>query len=91
MRRLNAAAGLLGLLIIAGCSVAEFRGTVTELEFEQSKQVCAKKKPYKCTTVPECWEMEIVDSKDIEHEFCLDRAVWEGYKVGDMYPRKQNW
>lgn len=91
MSNVKAMAALLGTLLFAGCSVAEVRGTVTELEFEATKIVCAKKKPFKCTTTPACWEIDVEDSEGVEHEFCIDESEWKKYKVGDMYPAKQNW
>lgn len=78
----------------AGCSTVQIRGTVTEMEHELSKKVCASKKPGSkgspaCTVVAECWEMDVEDINGVEHEFCLNKSEWEKYRVGDMYPHKQ--
>lgn len=77
----------------AGCSVAEIRGTVTEMEIEESKKVCPTRKPGAskapaCTTIPKCYEMEVEEVSGKVHEFCVDPSVYEDYRVGDMYPHK---
>lgn len=89
---------LAAVILLAGLNSAcmaavEIRGTVTEREHEFAKQVCGtrtKTKPAKCTTVPECWELEVEDSRGNVHEFCTDRATWETYEVGDNYPHIQH-
>lgn len=95
MNTLKASLALVAVLILAGlnagCSVVEIRGTVTEMEIEESKKTCAPAKPGKapkCTTVPKCYEMDVEDAWGKVHEFCVDPNVFEDYKVGDMYPHK---
>lgn len=78
----------------AGCSVAEIRGTVIEMEIEHNKQICTTKKVgtkkvTSCTTVAACYELEIEEVSGKVHEFCVDPNVYEDYRVGDMYPHKQ--
>lgn len=95
MNTLKASLALVAVLILAGlnagCSVVEIRGTVTEMEIEESKKTCTPAKPGKapkCTTVPKCYEMDVEDAWGKVHEFCVDPNVYEDYKVGDMYPHK---
>lgn len=88
MKPLKAALALSLTLILAGlnagCSRTEIRGTITELEYEKSKEVC-KSKPRKCKSV-ECWEIDITDDAGVEHEICVSENTWKKYRVGDRYP-----
>jgi hypothetical protein len=98
MKTWKASLALSAVLILAGvnagCAVSEIRGTVTEMEIEKGKKVCATVEPSsgkspKCTVLPECYEMEVKEASGWVHEFCIDRASWESYKVGDYFPHKQ--
>jgi hypothetical protein len=79
MNRLFVATGIaVGLALTACTGAPGVQGTVTEKEVETS---------YRNKKLETCYELEILDTRGVEHDFCVTKELYDKYEVGDQYPR----
>lgn len=66
---------LFGMTVIAGCGFQPISGHVVEKEHDTpGYEWDSKKKAWKY--VEECYELDIVDKYNQEHEVCVSERVW---------------
>lgn len=72
---------LIGMIFIAGCTFVPVSGTVMEKEYSPSGSKYNWSKN-KWETKSECYELDIVDAYNKEHELCVSEQVFDDAMLG---------